>query len=607
MSARDLARGTLVLHYRIEAVLGRGGVGVVYLAEDLRLKRRVALKVLSPALAGDERFRERFLAESELAASLDHANVIPIYEAGEAEGSLYISMRYVEGSDLKAQLAEGPLSAEQVVALADQVGGALDAAHERGLLHGDVKPSNVLIDGRGHVYLADFGLTRRIGGERSAEGEPQLMGTIDYVAPEVIRGDPVDGRADIYSLGCLLYECLTGRQPFRGGNDGATLYAHLEDEPPATGGPADPVLARALAKDPDERYQSCAELSEAARDALGVAAPRRSLLPLAIAAVAVLVAAAALAAFLAFRGDRVASGPQGELVRIDPAGNTVAGRTAIGAVPAGIAVDSGRVWITSLGDSGIWRVDSRSLDADRISTQGRPIGVAARGDTAYVVNSIAGPYGGQGSNCKGETAAGVTAIAAEAIQSSHTISTCTAVAIASGPAGIWLARGTDVVQIEPQSDIVSTIGKRVKIPSPNSFPAVAVGAKDVWVLEDAFGRRLWRIDPVTARIVAKIDLPFTPAGVAVEPGSVWVTAQLEDEVARIDPATNRIVATVKVGHEPLAVAADRNGVWVANTIDGTVTRIDPATNRATATIDVHERPESIAASGGSVWVAGDES
>ena len=175
-AARDLQRGARIADHRIEAVLGRGGMSVVYLAEDLRLKRRVALKLLAPALAEDERFRQRFLYESELAASLDHANVIPIYEAGEADGSLFIAMRYVEGSDLKALLRDGPLPAERAVALIAQVAGALDAAHEHGLVHGDVKPSNVLIDERDHAYLADFGLTHRMGDERSPTGGPSWWG-----------------------------------------------------------------------------------------------------------------------------------------------------------------------------------------------------------------------------------------------------------------------------------------------------------------------------------------------------------------------------------------------------------------------------------------------
>ena len=383
---RELPRGTLVANYRVEAVLGRGGMSVVYLAEDLRLKRHVALKLLAPALADDARFRERFLTESELAASLDHANVIPIYQAGEVEGNLYISMRYVEGSDLKARLGDGPLSDAETVAVAAQVGGALDAAHERGLVHGDVKPSNVLIDGRGHAYLADFGLTKRLDDERPLAGEAQLMGTIDYVAPEQIRGDHVDGRADVYSLGCLLYECLTGRQPFKRGNDAAVLYAHLEDEPPATGGAADPVIVKALAKCPDDRYQTCAELVGAARDALGIAAPRPSRLLPVIAAVAVVAAFASLLAFLLLRTGSGGAGLHGELLRIDPKRNAVSGSVAIGSAPTAVASSAGHVWVTSLGDGSVSLVDEHGLHVVRISA-GAPVGVAARGASAYVADA----------------------------------------------------------------------------------------------------------------------------------------------------------------------------------------------------------------------------
>ncbi len=166
--------GSELLGYRIEALIGQGGMSVVYLAEDLRLRRRVALKLLAPALAEDEAFRERFLEESQLAASLDHPNVVPIYEAGEAGDELYIAMRYVEGQDLKQLLSEGPLAADRGIALCAQVADALDFAHERGLVHRDVKPSNVLLDPKEHVYLADFGLTRRIGEARTAE--PGLFG-----------------------------------------------------------------------------------------------------------------------------------------------------------------------------------------------------------------------------------------------------------------------------------------------------------------------------------------------------------------------------------------------------------------------------------------------
>ncbi len=599
--SRDLARGTLVVHYRIEAVLGRGGVGIVYLAEDLRLKRRVALKLLSPALAEDERFRERFLSESELAASLDHANVIPVYEAGEADGSLYIAMRYVEGSDLKAQLSDGPLTEEQAVALVEQIGGALDAAHERGLVHGDVKPSNVLIDGRGHAYLADFGLTKRVGGEQSP-AEAQLMGTIDYVAPEQIRGDDVDGRADIYSLGCLFYECLTGRQPFKRGNDAAVLFAHLQDEPPATGGPADPVLARALAKSPEERYQSCAELAEDAREAFGVTASRRPRLPVAIAAAALLIAAAALAAFFLFRSGSAAAAPHGHLVRIDPKTNKTTADVHVGAVPSGVAVAPGSVWVTSIDDAGVWSVDTRTLRATRTPAQGTPIGVATRGSTAYIAETVSGPYGGAY-----DRGGQVTAVQTEGGRGLQTIETGTAFGIANSPGGLWVARQTDVVRFADASAVASTIDRKVPINSNASLTQVAVGAGGVWVLSDSTGRTLWRLDPRTGRIRATIALSFEPAGIAAGPDAVWVTAQMNDTVARIDPVTNRVVKTIRVGREPLAVAVGDGAVWVANTIDRSVTRIDPATNRVTSTIALDTSPTALAVGDGSVWVAADAS
>ena len=592
-AARELPRGTLVVDYRIEAVLGRGGMSVVYLAEDLRLKRHVALKLLAPALAEDERFRKRFLSESELAASLDHANVIPVYEAGDADGSLYIAMRYVEGSDLKARLEDGPLSDEETVAVAVQVGGALDAAHERGLVHGDVKPSNVLIDGRGHAYLADFGLTKRLGDERSPAGDAPLMGTIDYVAPEQIRGDEVDGRADVYSLGCLLYECLTGRQPFKRGNDAAVLYAHLEDEPPSTGGVADPVIAKALAKTPDDRYQTCAELVEAARDALEVPAPRPSHRLSAVAAVAVVAAVASLVAFFALRGGGGAVGSHGELYRIDPTHNTVSGSVAVGSAPSAVASDAGHVWVTSLEDGTVTLVDEHGLRPVSIPTQGAPVGVAAQDGTAYVADS--------------GTPGVVTVVSAEGSRATHTLPADGIAAITTGPEGLWIARDGAADRVEPVSAFGGEAVKTVPLSgSFGSYAAIAVGAGSVWVLDDPADRRLWRIDPKRGRLIATIRPPFVPAAVAVGDGAVWVTGQLDDRVARIDPATNRIVKTIKVGREPLGVAVGDSAVWVADTLDRTVTRIDPATDRVTKTIDIGRSPTAITAGDGSVWVAADD-
>ena len=273
--------GTELAGYRIDALLGWGGMSVVYLAVDLRLKRRVALKLLAAGLAEDTSFRDRFIRESELAASIDHPNITPIYEAGTSGDLLFIAMRYVEGCDLRERLHRGRLDPADAIGILAQVASALDAAHARGLVHRDVKPSNVLLDtgarpdGSDHVYLADFGLTKRISDEPGVGDQGQLMGTIDYVAPEQIAGEEIDGRADVYSLGCVLYECLVGQPPFRSDSDLAAVFSHLEAEPPAPSErrpdlPAalDAVIARALAKDPEQRYPSCRELT---RVALGVA------------------------------------------------------------------------------------------------------------------------------------------------------------------------------------------------------------------------------------------------------------------------------------------------------------------------------------------------
>ena len=245
--------------YLAQELIGRGGMGEVYRALDVRLDRPVALKVLAARVVENERARERLLVESRLAASLDHPNVVPIYEAGEQDGQLFIAMRYVPGRDLRALLRrEGALAPERAVAIARQVAGALDAAHRGGLVHRDVKPSNVLLDRQDegeHCYLADFGLTQSPSERGPTDG--QFMGTVAYVSPEQIRGEQVDGRADQYGLACLLFECLTGTVPYGTRSDVAVIFAHLEEPvPPASGRPVelpaalDPVLGEAWPRSP---------------------------------------------------------------------------------------------------------------------------------------------------------------------------------------------------------------------------------------------------------------------------------------------------------------------------------------------------------------------
>ena len=288
-----LSPGTHIGEYRIESFIGRGGMAFVYEATDSRLERHVALKVLAPELAQDVEFQQRFLRESRFAASLDHPNIVPIYEAGEAGGLLYMAMRHVSGGDLSALIErEGCLDPEHVVTVLSAVASALDTAHAAGLVHRDVKPGNILLTSstgdpsRAHVYLSDFGLTKRTSSMSKLTASGMFTGTMAYIAPEQIRGQRLDARSDLYALGCVAYQCLTGVAPFVRDDQAALLWAHLSELPMPLSShrgelaPADSVLGKALAKSPEDRYQSGADFIAALRDALlpqhGVHGPGRA-------------------------------------------------------------------------------------------------------------------------------------------------------------------------------------------------------------------------------------------------------------------------------------------------------------------------------------------
>ncbi len=266
--------GAEISGYRLESVIARGGMSTVFLAEHLRLGRKVAVKILAGELSEDDIFRERFVRESRIAAGLDHPNIIPIYEAGEIEGLLFIAMRYVQGPHLKTLVEQlGPLAPERLLPIVWQTASALDAAHAKGLIHRDVKPGNILTDPQvssehqDHVYLCDFGLTKEKSSHSGLTKTGHFMGTIDYIAPEQIEGKDVDSRTDIYSFGCVLYECLTGMAPFERPTEAAVMWAHLQEQVtpvseyrPDLPSDIDSVLSRAMAKAPVDRYQSCADL-----------------------------------------------------------------------------------------------------------------------------------------------------------------------------------------------------------------------------------------------------------------------------------------------------------------------------------------------------------
>lgn len=277
-----LAVGDIVAGYRVESHVARGGMAVVYKARDVTLGRPVALKLIAPELASNDRFRLRFMRESELAAAIDHPNIIPIYRAGEEDSRLYIAMRFVDGEDLGSALArEGPLAIDQLLPLFTQMAGALDAAHAGGLVHRDVKPGNVLLAGHSvdlagrHVYLTDFGLTKQSSSLTGFTTAGHFLGTIQYVAPEQISAGAVDARTDVYSLGCLLYEALSGLPPYTADHDAGVLWAHMAgpipavtDHRPELSAAVDEVVAAAMAKEPDDRPDSCLAMVEELRRAL---------------------------------------------------------------------------------------------------------------------------------------------------------------------------------------------------------------------------------------------------------------------------------------------------------------------------------------------------
>ena len=282
----DPRLGTDLGPYRIEAVIGRGGMGVVYLATDRNLGRRVALKLLPEGLAADADFRARFIRESKMAAAIDDPNILPVYDAGEIDGVLFIAMRYVEGIDLEQRLRAGAIEPGDAIHLLGQVASALDSAHARGLVHRDVKPANILIAGarddeRGeHAYLADFGLTRSRGVDTSLTRAGTLVGTLDYMAPEQLEGRDLDGAADRYGLAAITFRALTGRLAFPRDTEVALITAHLKEPPPSAHelrpelpAAVDAVIARGMAKMPDDRYPSCAALIADLRTALAAMAP----------------------------------------------------------------------------------------------------------------------------------------------------------------------------------------------------------------------------------------------------------------------------------------------------------------------------------------------
>jgi Protein kinase domain len=636
-ASADPRLGTTVADYHVVALAGRGGMSVVYRARDERLGRDVALKLLAPELTDDEQFRKRFLRESRIAASLNHPNIVPVYSAGEIGGMLYLAMRFVDGADLKALLRrESRLEPARALALLGQVASALDAAHGHGLVHRDVKPANILLEGASleTAYLADFGLTKAEASRAGATATGQLVGTLDYVAPEQIRGQTLDGRADVYALGCVLYECLTGKPPFPHASEVAVLYAHLHEVPPQASElrpglpPAlDVSLARALAKQPEERHPSAGELVADAGEALGVvgalpsAAPKgwhRRLWPpgptasrahrwrlLVVGAAILVVAAGGIGAVLHTRADATVNVMPNSVAVIDPGSNKLVRDIPVGREPRLVAAATAgeHVWVGNRLDSTLIKIDPDGQPPwPTITLDGPPAALIAGPNAAWVVTAgrrlkLARfdprydeairnvPIGAELSTSKAGAAIWGGGLVGKPL--------------AFGDGTIWTLGGLSgsLTRRDP-----TTLLPHDSVELGDFATAIAAGSDAIWVTTKYKG--LLRIDPDTNDIADRFPLQAraVPVDIAFGADAVWIATEGDDLVWRIDPTT-RSQTPINVGDGPAAIAFGFDSVWVACKRDGTVWRIDPATPKVVANWKLGASPEDIAVGAGAVWTA----
>jgi YVTN family beta-propeller protein len=586
-----LTTGSVVGDFRIEREVGRGGMGVVYRATQVSLGRPVAFKVIASALADKEGFRERFVRESRLAASLDHPNVIPVYAAGDHDGVLYIAMRYVEGTDLRLLLRqEGRLDPLRAAGVIAQVASALDAAHDRGMVHRDVKPANVLVASRGggeHVYLTDFGLTKRSASESGLTAAGEWVGTLDYVAPEQLRGESVGPPADVYALGCVLYELLSGEVPFPRENDVAKLWAHIADPAPSALEPAPStpaalaaVAQRAMAKDPRDRFPAAgvmgrvalasvpggADTGARARAAAAAAEPagrgaaravglpaagapprRRARRLLLLSVAAVLGAAAAIASVLALDEDTPAERPPAsERPALASAAGRVDARIDVGDSPIGVAAGTGAVWVANTGDETVTRIDPR---AGRAVGSPIPVGEDPR-------------------------------------------------AIVAGGGAVWVANFGDgtVSRIDPATNRAGppiAVGR-----GPTDL---AVGDGRVWVATEL--DRVMRIDVRTGAVAGLPIRVRSNGSIAVSGDSVWTSDRKDGTVRSIDTRSNEPTdAPISIGASPADLVAGPQAVWVALADDGALRRMELRADRAGGrTVPLPGRPEHLVRAGRSLW------
>jgi serine/threonine-protein kinase len=579
-------------------------MGVVYRATHVALDHLVALKVISPALASDARFRRRFEEESRIAVSIRHPNVVPIHNAGEEDGLLFVTMDLIEGTDLRGVLnREGTVDPQRTARIVSEVASALDAAHARGLVHRDIKPGNILVEGSGETertYLTDFGLARQVDATTGVTATGAFVGTLDYVAPEQIRGERVDARADVYALGCVLYELLTGNPPFAARDDKvAKMYAHLEEDPPSLRvmrpdlpGGLDLVIKRALAKDPADRFPSAGDLARAVAAAVeggqtmeaersvgvGPAAPGP---PEATTTTERRVDKSTVAA------PAVPEAPKPRDSRLMVVAGIVGALAAVAAVVlivSGGGGDDGDGTTATPTDTTINEVASNAkVDGDPVKVGELPVNLAHGQEGLWVTNRLSGSV----SLVDGDPA--------KEVDQFETSSRPEGVAVGDGSIWVTLTPTDTLVRMDPDSGAVTnriTVGDR-----PGE---VAFAFDFIWVANYG-ANTLSKIDPSTNTVVKTIAVGQGPYGLASDDEYVWVTNRIDDTVSRVTPENGHVDQPIRVGDNPKGIAADATGVWVANTNDNTVSHISAA--QAGKPIEVGASPRGVASGFGSIWVS----
>lgn len=593
--------GTQLAGYRIEDVLGRGGMGVVYRATELALERPVALKLIAPELAGDSSFREGFLRESRLAASIDHPGILPVYAAGEADGELYLATRFVDGTDLRRVLDDGPLEPSRAVAFVGQIADALDAAHARGLVHRDVKPGNVLVDAADHCYLADFGLTTQLGTTRTTAAG-RLAGSLDYLAPEQIRGGDLDGRTDQYALACVLCELLSGFPVFRRGTESETLWAHVQEDAPALPAyPAlDPVLTRALAKKQEDRYETCNAFVDDARAALGLSPSpvavrrQRRRLGRRLVAVGGAVLAVAIVAVLALTlgPGEAATAPPNSVGAIDASSRELERAIPVGTTPTEVAASDDWVWVLNSNDGAgtISKLDAKShAIVSNFSVSGSPRSLVAAFDSLWV-----GTMEGRVFRVDPET---------DLPEHSWTLPNAGASSAFEEDAGAgWLAASRDAVWAGSFRTLtrIDPVSTRTRHRDSAAWGPMAYWSGSIWIID---GSNLERVSAATMRHVSTVPVDGFYVDVAAGLGSVWLADEEGRAIVRFDPVREVVARRYTLGGATYGVAVGSGAAWAASD-DGTVARVDPASHRVEL-VDVGGAPRSVDVEGGTVWVTVD--